>query len=414
MRQDLGVVLLVLATAVAAPAQKRASAAIERTLSALPQSLFFEWPAAKPAPDGKGGLVVVLPGGDGSREFLPWVENGLLAQRPEYCAGVLVTAVQWRDDQKIVWPTAQNRVPGMGYTTEDYVRAVVADVETRHRIDPARRIVVAWSSSGPAVYPLLCDANGPFAGGYVAMSIWPRELRDTAGAKERRFFLDQSPDDRVTPFRFVRQAYDALTDAGAVVRLSVYDGGHGWHDQPLPRLREGLRWLLSDEPAPAPEWPEPPRQKPAKPGKNLLRNGGFEKGLDGWNEIGNSGRLTATVQKDERKEGRRALHLAKTGGAPLDLVTQEVELPKGGDTVVASLQLKSKAVANAWVKVWRYGDDGEPVDTDVDLVRVPRDTDWQEVARTFPRNGAVRVVVQVVVVLDGELWIDDVSLSIGK
>lgn len=413
MRKELGVVLLVFCAAAAAPAQRPESAASERSLPALPQSLFFEWPAAKPATDGKGGLVVVLPGGDGSREFLPWVENALLAQRPDDCAGVLITAVRWRDDQKVVWPTAQNRVPGMRYSTEEYVRAVVQDVETRHRVDRARRIVVAWSSSGPAVYPLLCDPDGPFAGGYVAMSIWPRELQ-AAGAKGRRCFLDHSPDDRVTPFRFVRQAYDALTDAGAVVRLSVYDGGHGWHDEPLPRLDEGLRWLLSDEPAPAPEWPDAPRQKPAKPGKNLLRNPGFEKGLDGWDTIGNSGRLTATVQKDERREGRRALHLAKTGGAPIDLVTQEVELPKGGDTVVASLQLKSQGVANAWVKVWRYGADDEPVDTEVDLVRVPRDTDWQAVARTFPRNGAVRVVVQVVVVLEGELWIDDVSLSIGK
>lgn len=257
-----------------------ASAATERTLKDLPQSLFFELPAKPPVkkPTKKGGgLVVVLPGGDGSRAFLPWVENGLLAQRPDDCVGVLVTAVKWRDDQEIVWPTAQNRVPGMRYTTDEYVRAVLADVETRHAVDPKRRVVVAWSSSGPAIYPLLCEKGGPFPRGYVAMSIWPKDLQDVQAAKGRRFFLDQSPDDKVTAFRFAREAYDALTGAGAIVRLSVYDGGHGWHDEPLPRVREGLRWLLSDEPAPKPEWPEGEEpEKKGKPGRNLLRNGGFE------------------------------------------------------------------------------------------------------------------------------------------
>ncbi len=269
MRKTPVIVGAALLGAFGAPAQERASHAIECSIATLPRSLYFVLPAKQPPKDG-GGLVVVLPGGDGSRDFLPWVENGLLAQRPD-----------------------------------------------------------------------------------------------------------------------------------------------GWQDDPLPRLREGLRWLLSDEPAPKPEWPDDkPTAKKGKPGKNLLPNGGFEQGLDGWNTVANSGRLTAEVQRDDRKEGKRALHLTKTGGPPLDLVTQEVDLPKGG-TLSASLMLKSKATTNAWIKVWRYGEDGEPVDTDVDLVRVPKDGDWQRIEKTWPCGG-VRAVVQVILVLDGELWVDDVSLVVTK
>lgn len=414
MRNTLAVVCVALWGAFGVSAQERTSVAIERSLAALPQSCYFVLPAKQPPKDGAGGLVVVLPGGDGSRDFLPWVEHGLLAQRPDDCTGVLVTAVKWRDDQRIVWPTAQSKVPGMQYTTEDYVRAVVHEVEQAQRIDPARRVVVAWSSSGPAVYPLLCAADAPFARGYVAMSIWPRELRDVTAAKGRRFFLDQSPDDRVTPFRFVREAHAALDKAGAVVRVSVYDGGHGWHDEPLPRIREGLRWLLSDEPAPPPEWPDAkPSAKPGRAGKNLVTNGGFEQGLDGWHVIGNSSRLTAKAQPDECKEGKQALYLRKQGGPPLDLITQEVELPPGR-TLTASVQYRSKGTANAWIKVWRYGKDGEPVDSNVDLVHVTRDGDWQRVEKRWSCDRAARVVLQIILVQEGELWIDDVSLSVTR
>ncbi|HEX5054419.1 MAG TPA: carbohydrate binding domain-containing protein [Planctomycetota bacterium] len=407
--------LLALSFALLTPhARAQKSAAVEGTLEALPQSLYFVVPAKKAPPRGKqGGLVVVLPGGDGSREFLPWVENALLAQRPDDCTGVLVTAVKWQGDQQIIWPTASSKVPGMQYATDEYVRAVVAAVEKDLPIDPARRVLVAWSSSGPAVYPMLVAKDALFARGYVAMSVWPHDLGDLGAAKGRRFVLDQSPDDKVTPFRCVREAFDALTKAGAVVRLSTYQGGHGWNDNPLPRIEEGLRWLLSDEPAPKPIWPG--AKKPAAKGKveNLLANPGFEKGLAGWQQIDNSKRLKVEATKGEHTGGKQSLHVEKTGGPPLDLVTQDVELPEGG-TVRVSAQLKSKGIGNAWIKVWLYGADGEAVHKDVDLVRVPADGEWQKVEKSWPKNGAVRATVQVVLVMGGELWLDDVVLTVDK
>jgi hypothetical protein len=407
----VAVSLTLLATV--SPAQQAGSQALESTLPQLANSRYFVLPPVEPPKEGKGGLIVVLPGGDGSREFLPWVENGLLAQRPPDCVGVLVTAVKWKPDQKIVWPTDKNRVPDMQYTTEEYVRAVVDEVEKQFPSEPAARVIVGWSSSGPAVYPLLFTKDSPFSRGYVAMSVWPQKPGKLDAVKGRRFFLDQSPEDQVTPFRSVREAYAALTKAGAVVRVSVYEGGHGWQDEPIPRIREGLRWLLSDEPAPEPVWPEPKPASVDGVAVNLLANGDFEKGLSGWNTVGNSGRLRAVATKDEFAEGRQALHLAKAGGAPLDLVVQEVELPEGSE-VTASVMVKSKGAKNAWIKVWLYGKDGEALHSDVDLLRVPADGEWQQVEKTWQHKGAVRATVQVILVLGGDVWIDDFRLTVAK
>ncbi|MBL9078032.1 MAG: hypothetical protein JNL08_11045 [Planctomycetes bacterium] len=411
MRTTLLVAALAVGVLLATDAigQKPAPAAQERTFVLLPRSCYFVIPPRKPAPAGTSNrLLVVLPGGDGSREFLPFVQDGIAAQVPDDCAVALVTAVKWRDDQVVVWPTAASPVPDMAWPTEQLVGAVVDQVAREFAVEPARRAVLAWSSSGPAIWPLLVAADGPFARGYVAMSVWPEPVApaELAGAKGRRIVIDQSPEDTTTPFHHARAAYDALSAAGAVVRVSIYRGGHGWNDRPLPRLKDCLGWLFGAQAAPAPRWPPPP-----KAGANLLRNGGFEQGLDGWRTIANSGRLTAEVQKQQRQQGKQALYVRKTGGAPLDLVTQEVELPPGR-TLTAAAQLRCKGVQNAWLKVWRYGKDGKPIDDDVDLVRLPADGDWQRVEKQFPCAGAVRAVVQLVVVLDGEVWLDDVSLTV--
>jgi hypothetical protein len=416
----VGVLVALLVPAAGLSAQESKSAAVEASLTALEHSLYFVLPAKQVPAGKKAGLVVVLPGGDGSREFLPWVENGLLAQRPDDCVGVLVTAVKWQPDQQVVWPTAKSKVPDMKYTTEDYVRAVVDEVGKTRAIDPARSIVVAWSSSGPAVYPMLVAKDSPFIGGYVAMSIWPKDLGDLAAVKGRRFFLDQSPDDQVTTFDHVRGAFAALTKAKAVLRLSTYQGGHGWNDDPLPRIREGLRWLLSDEPAPKPVWPEGKAKKASsgKSGANLVANPGFEQGLEGWNAIDNSKHIEIAIAKDEHSAGKQSLHLKKTGAMPLDLVTQEIELPEGS-TVTASVKYKSKAATNAWIKVWLYGDgdeaqDKQALNKDADLARAVADGDWQKVEKSWDCKGAKRAVVQFVMVMGGELWLDEVVLQVGK
>jgi len=398
---------------VALPAQEGKSRAVEHTLPKYDASPYFVVPARKKAK--KQSLLVVMPGGPGTRDFLPWVENGILGTAPDDCVGVMVTAAKWRKDQKIVWPTRTGKVRGMRFTTEDYVRAVVAAVRKSHNIASDRIALLSWSSSGPASYLLLTDKKSPFTHGYVAMSVW-RALPKKAlkGALGRRFVLDQSPDDETTTFPHVRRAFAALDGAGAQVMLSTYDGGHGWQDGPIPRLRRNLKWLFGKAPAPKPQWPDDGGGAPAKAGDNLLRNPGFERGpKSGWRAINNSGRLVVAVDKDKPKEGKQSLHVLKTGRVPLDLLLQEVTLPKGatGDVALA-MQVKTDGVRNAWLKLWLYDDKDQVVNKDdVNVARLQGTKGWQRYTKQVKRGAAVRAVVQVIMVMGGEVWLDDAKLT---
>ncbi|MBK8100237.1 MAG: carbohydrate binding domain-containing protein [Planctomycetes bacterium] len=396
-----------------------ASRAQERQLEGMPKSTWFLVPPGLGSAPTKGhGLLVVLPGGDGSREFLPWVENSVHAQLPADFATALVVAPKWTDEQQIIWPTATNRVAGMEYTTEEYVRAVVADAGKALPIDPRRVLLLAWSSGGPAAYATLLAEDSPFAGAYVAMSIWPKvDAAALARAKGQRLLLDQSPQDQITKFSHVRKAHEALTGASAIVRVSTYHGGHGWHDLPLPRLRAGFLWLLGKEPAGKPKWPDDRPtgaggKKPGKPGDNLLVNGSFEDGDEGWQTVGNSGRLHVQVQDQDVKDGKRALHLEKTGAMPLDLLVQEIDdLPKAG-TVTARAWVRTKDCKNAWIKCFLYRGD-ELVHQDVDVAQLRGDAGWQQVDRSWPVAGATRAVFQIVLVMGGEVWVDGCEVVVA-
>ena len=88
----LTTVLVLHIAAPSAVAQDAASRAAERSLEGFPAGVYFTIPPrTAPAAGKKPPLLVVLPGGDGSREFLPFVENGILGAAPADCVGVLVT-----------------------------------------------------------------------------------------------------------------------------------------------------------------------------------------------------------------------------------------------------------------------------------------------------------------------------------
>lgn len=411
--RSLCLAYLLLMASIALPAQGSKSRAIEQTLPKYESSPYFVVPARKAAK--KQGLLVVMPGGPGTRDFLPWVENGILGAAPDDCVGVMVTATKWRKDQKVIWPTRTDKVRGMRYTTEDYVRAVVAAVAKSHDIAPDRIGLLSWSSSGPASYLLLADKKSPFGRGYVAMSVWralPKKV--IKATKGRRIVLDQSPDDETTTFPHVRRAFDALDEAGAEVMLSTYDGGHGWQDGPIPRLRRNLKWLFGKAPAPKPQWPAVEGGASREAGDNLLRNPGFERGAkSGWRAINNSGRLVVGIDKDKPKEGKQSLHVQKTGRVPLDLLAQEVNLPKGatGDVTLA-IQVKTEAVKNAWIKLWLYDDNDQVVNkNDVNVTRLQGTKGWRRYTKELKRGAATRAVVQVIMVMGGEVWLDNVKLT---
>jgi serine/threonine protein kinase/predicted esterase len=195
-------------------------------------------------------LLVVLPGGDGGKDFEPFVraiyENALDA------SWIIAQpiSVKWFDQQEIVWPTKfdrenQDALKQSTFSTEEFIDAVITDVAAKVTIDPKNIFTLGWSSSGPALYAHSLSTQCKATGAYIAMSVFkPKQLPDVAIAKGRRFVIDHSPQDKVCPYRMAQQARATIEQAGGIVQSIDYTGGHGWQDDPLRRLKEGLNWLL--------------------------------------------------------------------------------------------------------------------------------------------------------------------------
>src|SRR5262245_46816464 len=190
------------------------------------------------------GLVVIMPGGDGSDEFHPFVKRLYEKALPDGYLAAQPIAVKWTEDQDIVWPSGKLKVEKMKFTTEEFVAAVIADVGKAHKLDPARTFTLTWSSSGPAAYAISLQEKPIVAGSLIAMSVFkPNWLPDLKAAKGHAYYLYHSPDDRVCPFWMAESAAKELKDAGAKTNLVKYEGGHGWQGDTFADVRAGIEWL---------------------------------------------------------------------------------------------------------------------------------------------------------------------------
>lgn len=195
------------------------------------------------APKEGYGLVVVLPGGDGSAEFHPFVKRIFKNSVPKGYLLAQPVAVKWSEKQEIVWPTDKNRVEEMKFSTEEFVDAVIKDAAGRHKLDPQRVFTLTWSSSGPAAYAISLTSK-QVTGSFIAMSVFkPDLLPPLEKAKGHAYFLYHSPDDRVCPFWMARRAAQDLEKSGAAVKLLTYAGGHGWRAGLYDHILEGVQWL---------------------------------------------------------------------------------------------------------------------------------------------------------------------------
>ena len=144
---------------------------------------------------------------------------------------------------------------------------------------------------------------------------------------------------------------------------------------------------------------------------NLVENGGFEQRLRGWNALANSGRAEFEVVKQGARKGKHCLHITKAGGFPLDLVRADFDVP-AGRTVRVSAMLKGEGLGNAFFKFWVYDDAGKSLIEDVDVAHLRRTFGWKEFDKTYELpEGAKRAAVQFVMVMGGDLWIDEVSVT---
>lgn len=207
-------------------------------------------------------LLVVMPGGDGSADFAPFVgrirqhalgKDWLLAQ---------LVAPKWDEKQakNTVWPTEKNTYSGVKVTTEKFLDAVLDDLGKRKKLDPKFVVTLSWSSSGPAAYAIALQPKTRVTASFVAMSVFYREnLPPLKNASGRRFYILHSPQDEVCALKLAEQARDELTKNGAEVEYATYEGGHGWHGDVFAEIKTGVDWLASGE--------KPAKPKKAKGGK---------------------------------------------------------------------------------------------------------------------------------------------------
>ncbi|MCC6683173.1 MAG: hypothetical protein IT445_19940 [Phycisphaeraceae bacterium] len=201
--------------------------------------------AEKKPPEDGYGLLLVLPGGDGGEDFQPFIQRIHKHAAPPDCLTVQLIAVKWHDKQQVVWPTAISaRHEKAEFTTEQFIDAVIEHLAVELAVDRDRIFTLSWSSGGPAAYAAALREKTPVTGSFIAMSVFkPDHLPPLKNAEGRPFYLLQSPEDRVTPYRFAQWADEALRRNKAAVELVRYEGGHGWRGDVFGMIRTGLAWL---------------------------------------------------------------------------------------------------------------------------------------------------------------------------
>jgi predicted esterase len=191
------------------------------------------------------GLLIVLPGGDGSADFHPFVRSIHRESLGGRLAVAQLIAPKFTPEQQITWPTHENPVAEMTFTTEDLAGKVIEDIAAKLKIDRERVYLLGWSSGGPACYATILQKESPAAGAFVAMSVFqPKNLPELNNAAKRRFYILHSPEDQVCPYRMAVDAGDRLQEAGAEVELAEYAGGHGWQGDLFGTIRRGVEWLV--------------------------------------------------------------------------------------------------------------------------------------------------------------------------
>jgi predicted esterase len=193
--------------------------------------------------------MLVLPGGDGSADFKPFVTNIAQQALPDGYLVAQLVAPKWRDDEnRIVWPTTKTRDAKMKFPTEAFIDSVARDVAAKFKIDSQHVYALGWSSGGPPVYAASMRDKTPLTGAFVAMSVFkPDELPPAKNAKGCAFYILHSPQDFI-PMRFPQSAQTTLKAAGAKVQLTTYQGGHGWHGDIFGQIRAGVKWLDQQSP----------------------------------------------------------------------------------------------------------------------------------------------------------------------
>lgn len=203
------------------------------------------WDEEADAPEKGYGLIVILPGGDGSIDFHAFCKRIHDHAVPEGFLTLQLVSPAWTEwsAENLVWPTAANTMDEARFPTEEHLADAVAAVRERVKIDPKRVFGFAWSSGGPALYASSLTRKTPLVGSLVAMSVFvPDHLPDLRRAKGHRYYLLHSPEDFV-PIAHAERARTELAAHRATTTLVTYEGGHGWRGDVFGEMRKGFAWI---------------------------------------------------------------------------------------------------------------------------------------------------------------------------
>src|SRR5687767_2814483 len=162
-RRGLTVVLLLLISPHAGLAQDDIAdvPAQDLTVADEPKQRYFLIGDTKKAPEEGFGLLLVLPGGDGSADFHPFVKRIYKNALPKGYLVAQLVAVPSKNPRQIVWPTVKTKDAKQTFTTESFIANVVSEIKAKHKIDAARVFTLSWSSGGPAAYAASISKDTP-------------------------------------------------------------------------------------------------------------------------------------------------------------------------------------------------------------------------------------------------------------
>ena len=220
----------------------------------------FRFNDTPPAAGGKAavpempsaGLLVVLPpaDGDGTLATQFWGEVMRSVLKGRYYVAVAV-APRWADAQAAPWvtETTLKQTKGATFTTETFARDIVNDVNTVYNIDPQRVFLHGAAESGLAVYACSLTPQTPFKGFYIHDAPFRSgQLPPLAASRGRRYFLQQSQDDKTGPLWMAEAARKLLGERGATVKVAPYHGTGAYNfadNNRWEHLGEAITWLES-------------------------------------------------------------------------------------------------------------------------------------------------------------------------
>jgi hypothetical protein len=88
----------------------------------------------KPSPEKGFKLLVILPGGDGSVTFTPFIKRIYQNCLDEDYLVIQLIARKWSKKQFVVWPTEKLKVKGMKTSTEEFISLAINDLKKRTKI----------------------------------------------------------------------------------------------------------------------------------------------------------------------------------------------------------------------------------------------------------------------------------------